>query len=242
MRPSRERVEAIIPQAERYYGAAKRGPVWDRLLHEYYYVRVFADITVERILAWPSLDAADDPQQAGAIWPGPPDPQRPPANGTGPRVDVDRAAGQTGMLAHRVLAYRGGDGFPVVVPVHLAGHDETGLRLVAAPGLLPPGGRRAGLLAHAYRALLVGLSTRTFTGWLEVAPDGATVYAPHTSRGFVAPPRENLLLVSNGLLAKLGIWQARRRGTAERLEQLAAERASPAPDPQSAGVPKQSKR
>ncbi|MGN6796367.1 MAG: hypothetical protein ACTHJW_28610 [Streptosporangiaceae bacterium] len=227
LQPSRERVDAIMPQAERYYGAAKRGAVWDRLLREYYYVRVFVDVAVERILAWPSLDAAGNPQQAGPAWPGLPDSQRPPKNGIRPRVDVDRAAGQVGMLAHRVLAYRGGDGYPVVVPVHLAGHDQAGLRLVAAPGLLPPGGRRAGLLAHSYRAQLVGLSTRAFTGWLEVTPDGA-VYAPHTSKGFVAPPRKNLLLVSNGLLAKFGIWQARLRGTAERLEQQATEKASSA--------------
>src|SRR5215471_15359699 len=66
LQPSRERAKATIPQAERYYGAAKRGPVWDRLLREYYYVRVFADVTVERVVAWPSLDAAGDPQVAGA--------------------------------------------------------------------------------------------------------------------------------------------------------------------------------
>jgi hypothetical protein len=110
----------------------------------------------------------------------------------------------------------------VAVPVEFAGHDGAGLRLVTPPGLLPPGGRRAGLLAHAYRAQLVGLSTRTFTGWLEVAGDGTAVYAPHTSRGFIAPPRKKLLLISNGLLAKYGIWQARRHGTAARLERLAA--------------------
>jgi hypothetical protein len=51
LQPSRERVEAIIAQAERYYGAAKRGRVWDRLLREYCYLRVIADVTVERILA-----------------------------------------------------------------------------------------------------------------------------------------------------------------------------------------------
>jgi hypothetical protein len=39
----------------------------------------------------------------------------------------------------------------------------------------------------------------------------------------VAPPRKNLLLVSNGLLAKFGLWQARRNGTAAKLAQLAAE-------------------
>jgi hypothetical protein len=41
----------------------------------------------------------------------------------------------------------------------------------------------------------------------------------------VAPPRKNLLLISNGLLAKYGLWQARRHGTVRRLEQLAAETA-----------------
>jgi hypothetical protein len=46
------------------------------------------------------------------------------------------------------------------------------------------------------------------------------------SKGFVAPSSKNLLLVSNGLLAKFGLWQARRHGTAERLERLAAEKAA----------------
>ena len=222
IRPSRERLEAIIPQAERYVGEVVRGPVWDRLLREYYNERVFVDITVARIAAWPDLGACGDPQIYGTAWPGPPGQQRPPKNGTGPRVDVDTAAARIGVLPHRVLAYQGADRFPVVVPVELAGHDQQGLRLVTASRLLPPGGRRAGLLAHAYRPQLVGLSTRTFTGWLEVAEDGTALYAPHTSKGFVAPPRKKLLLMSNGLLAKYGMWQARRQGTADRLERLAA--------------------
>jgi hypothetical protein len=222
IRPSRDRLEAIVPQGERYVGEIVRGPVWDRLLREYYQERVFIDISMARMVAWPDLSAAGAMQVSGAAWPGAPGPQAPPKNGTGPRVDVDRAAGRIAVLPHRMLAYRGADGFPVVVPVGLAGHDQTGLWLVAANGLLPPGGRRAGLLAHAYRPQLVGLSTRTFTGWLEVAADGTALYAPHTSKGFVAPPRKKLLLVSNGLFAKYGMWQARRRGTADRLEGLAA--------------------
>jgi len=52
------------------------------------------------------------------------------------------------------------------------------------------------------------------------------VYAPHTSKGFVAPPSKNLLLTLNGLLAKFGLWQARRHRTAELLERLATERAA----------------
>jgi hypothetical protein len=135
---------------------------------------------------------------------------------------MGRAAGRIAALPHRVLAYRGADGLPVVVPVELAGHDAAGLRLVASAGLLPPGGRRAGLLAHSYRPQLVGLSTRTFTGWLDVTSKGTAVYAPHTSKGFIAPPAKKLLLVSNGLFAKYGMWQASRQGVAERLERLAA--------------------
>jgi len=223
--PLRTRLEALTSQAERYVGKVMRGPVWDRLLREYYQERVFVDIALERITAWPDLSASGGMEVTGAAWPGAAEPQQPPKNGTGPRVDVAKAAQQVGALPHRVLAYRGADGFPVLVPVQLAGHDQAGLRLVTPGGLLPPGGRRAGLLAHSYRPQLVGLSTRTFTGWLEVGPDGV-IYAPHTAKGFVAPPRKKLLLVSNGLLAKYGLWQARRRGTAQRLEQLASERAA----------------
>ena len=115
-RPSRERLEAIIPRAELFYGDAKHGLVWDRLLREYYYERVLVDITLERVMTWPDRIASGDPQVTGKPWPDPPGPQRPPDKGTGPRVEVARAAGRIGMLPHRVLAYRGGDGFPVVVP------------------------------------------------------------------------------------------------------------------------------
>jgi hypothetical protein len=130
-----------------------------------------------------------------------------------------------------VLGYRGTDGYPGVVPVELAGHDADGLRLVASPGLLPRGARRAGLLCHAYRPQLVGLRTRTLTGWLDVGDDGKAVYAPHTSKGFAAPSNKNLLLVSNGLLAKYGQRRARRLGVLESLERLKAEPLAPrAPD------------
>jgi hypothetical protein len=219
--PSRERLEALTPQAEQYLGKVVRGRGWDWLLREYYQERVLVDIAVERVAVWADLGASGGREVTGAAWPGHPAPQSPPQNGSGPRVDLPKAAARIAALPHRLLAYRGADGFPVVVPVHIAGHDDSGLRLVVPAGLLPPGGRRAGLLAHAYRPQLVGLTTRIFTGWMEVGADGA-VYAPHTSKGFVAPPRKKLLLVSNGLAAKFGLWQARRQGTAGRLEQLAA--------------------
>ncbi len=218
--PSEQRLDALRPDAERFLGEVRRGPVWDRLLREYYRERVFVDITVERVVAWPDLAAAGAPAVYGRPLDGPPDAQRPPRNGTGPRVDVARAVQQIAGLPHRVLAYKGADGLPAVAPVGIAGHDSTGVRLVTSPGLLPPGARRAGLLAHTYRPHLVGLRTRVFTGWLDVAPDGSAVYAPHTAKGFWAPPHKTLLLVSNGLFAKYGVWQARRAGTAEHLRRL----------------------
>jgi hypothetical protein len=223
LEPSPVRLKEFGPQATRFLGELKQGPVWDRLLREYYAERVFVDIDVARVVTWPDLCAAGEPEAAGAALPDPPAPQKEPRFGTGPRADPAMSAGLLSPLPHRLLAWQGSDGFPVVVPVALAGHDHRGLRLVAPPGLLPPGGRRAGLLAHAYRPKLVGLATRILTGWLDVGDDGNAVYAPHTSKGFRAPPNKNLLLVSNGLMAKAGHWQARRSGAAERLRTLGQE-------------------
>src|SRR4051812_17699837 len=114
--PSQERLESFAPYAERYVGEIKRGPVWDRILAEYYADRVFVDVTVERIATWPTLDAGGPPPVIGAALPGPPAPQRPPAKGTGPRVDPDRVARQLWRLPHRLLGYLGADGYPMVVP------------------------------------------------------------------------------------------------------------------------------
>src|SRR5438552_8564122 len=91
LRPSRARLEALTPQAERYLGKVVRGPVWDRLLREYYAERVFVDIAIHRIAAWPDPSASGTMTVAGAPWPGLADPQPPPTNGTGPRVDVAKA-------------------------------------------------------------------------------------------------------------------------------------------------------
>lgn len=227
--PSPERLEAFAPQAVQHLGPMKHGPVWDRLLREYYRERVFVDVSVDRITAWPTLTAAGEPVVQGAGAAPPAEPQPPPRNGTAPRIDVSKAAAQVGGQANVLLAYRGSDGFPMVLPVHLAGHEAGGLRIISAAAL-PEGGRRAGLLAHSYHPQLVGLSTRVMTGWLSVdgahaAASGAAearpaMYAPHTSRGFVALPSKTLLLVGNGLLAKYGMWQARRNGSVERLQQL----------------------
>ena len=67
------------------------------------------------------------------------------------------------------------------------------------------------MLGHGYRPKLIGLTARQHTGWLEAGEDRA-LYAPHSETGFVAPANKTLLLLGNGLQAKLGVRKARRAG------------------------------
>jgi hypothetical protein len=211
----------VYDQAVHILGPVKRGRLfWDRWLREYYAVRVPVLVHLDRILTWPNLRCAGRPEVLGIPAPlEPPAPQNPPKGGTGPRLDSARAARRCRAKRHQLLAYRGADGYPVTIPVQVQEGGPDGMRLRAVPGLLPAGGRRAGLLAHSYRPQLIGLATRYHTGWLEADPDGTATYAPHTAAGFVAPPNKTLLLLSNGLLAKLGVRSARKAG---RLTELPA--------------------
>ena len=111
-----------------------------------------------------------------------------------------------------LLAYVGADGYPEVVPVTVGEAGPDGIHLSSARPL-PPGGRRAGIVGHSYRAKLIGLAARQHTGWLDVGEQGA-VYAPHTESGFKAPPNKTLLLFFNGLLAKQGLRRARKQAAA----------------------------
>ncbi|MGH8995456.1 MAG: hypothetical protein ACRDYB_05410 [Acidimicrobiales bacterium] len=222
--PSGKRLAAITPLAIRHVGPPKQGRLWNRILREYYIERVVVDLAVERVAWWPDLAAIGPVETVGAPWPPPPAPQAEPRHGTGPRVDMASEGRRVRGLPHRVLAYRGADGAAVVVPVRVDGHDHRGFRLGLPDALLPPGARRAGLLTHAYRPQMIGLRTRTFTGWLERDGEGTARYAPHTAVGFVAPPLKTALLVTNGVMAKLGVARARRDGTADRLRALQAAR------------------
>lgn len=181
-RPAPEGRELIRRMGEPRLGSARRGAFWDRWLREYYQVRVPVWVGVDRVTVWPDLRCAGEPELLGEPpHGGAPDPQRPPAKGTGPRVEVGRVAKRLSKTPHRLLGYRDDDGYPAIVPVDLHGSDESGLELSAAPGLIPPGARRAGLLGHAYRPKLIGLTARQYTGWLEAGADRA-LYAPHTEK------------------------------------------------------------
>jgi hypothetical protein len=204
--------EVVTPSAARFFGSPKRGAFWDRWLREYYRVRVPVTVAIERITSWPDLRCRGGGEVLGAPAPSEqPAPQSPPKKGTGPRVDSERAARRTARLPHRLLAFVAADGYPTVVPVDVEGASSRGIQLAAAAGLLPPGGRRAGLVAHDYRAQGTGLQARQFTGWLEVSDERA-VFAPHTEHWFRTPANKTLMLLVNGLASKIGVYRARRAG------------------------------
>jgi hypothetical protein len=208
--PDADYLEFIGRQAAPFMGPPARGFFWDRWLSAYYADRVPVHVEVHRIVSWPDLRCEGEPEVHGAALPEPPAAQKPPAKGTGPRVDAARAGKALAKLPHQLVAFRGDDGHPVVVPVRVAGADGGGVQLEASPGLLPEGGRRAGLLAHEYRAKLIGLAARQHTGWLEV-DGGHALYAPHTTSAFRAPANKTLLLLGNGYLARRGLKQAQAR-------------------------------
>jgi hypothetical protein len=204
--PDREYLETVVqPAASRFLGPPKRGVFWDRWLSAYYADRVPVNVDVERVVVWPDLRCAGEPEVFGAPLPARPAAQEAPKQGVGPRLDAAGAAGKLSALPHQLLAYVQADGYPLIAPVEIASGDPAGIELQAAPGLLAPGGRRAGLLAHDYRPKLIGLTARQHTGWLQ-----DSTYAPHTESGFKAPANKTLLLLGNGYLARRGLKKALR--------------------------------
>jgi hypothetical protein len=195
------------PAAEPFMGAPRRGRFWDWWLQEYYSDRVPVTVDVERMTVWPALDGSGTPVVHGSPPPAEPPPaQAAPKKGTGPRLDAAKAARKLARLPHVLLGWREADGHPSVAPVRIDGGAADGIRISSAGGL-PPGGRRAGLLAHSYGPGLVGLQARQHTGWLDHG-----LYAPHTQTAFRAPNNKTLLLLGNGLLAKQGLRKARKQG------------------------------
>jgi hypothetical protein len=199
--------QQVRPASTRFMGEPRTGFFWGRWLKAYYEDRILVTVQVQRVISWPDLEGAGAPTIFGEpLLEQEPDSQAPPKNGTGPRVGLERAARRIEKLPHLVLGYVGADGFPQITPMRLQGVAPGGLSL---EGSLPPGARRAGLLAHRFEAKLIGLEARQFTGWLENG-----LYAPHTESGFRAPANKTLLLLANGMLARRGLKQARALGRA----------------------------
>ena len=200
-------------QAESFLGEGRGGPFWDRWLREYYMVRIEVRVHVERITVWPDLRCEGPPEPYGARARR----GRPTRNGAAQGHGAARGRGARRQAAREdappaARLRRRRTAIPRSARWSWTASDATGLEL-RAPAGVPPGARRAGLLGHDYRPKLIGLTARQYTGWLEAGEDRA-LYAPHSETGFVAPPNKTLLLLGNGLQAKLGVRKARREGTA----------------------------
>lgn len=203
-----------VPNWERFDGPTARNPLWRRWLRVYY-TRVAIEITAERVLVWPGLDCHGEPEVHGAPLPAAPEPQRAPAKGTGPRVDHRKAARKAAALPDVLLGWIGADGFPIAVPVEVGGAGPRGIELRDPTGLVPPGGRRAGLTAHWFSRHVLGQNQRVHTGWLEA---GARLeYAPHTAQAYRLPPSTLLYRITIGFMTRLGLRMARRAGVLDEL-------------------------
>ena len=208
-----EWLESIRSEWERFLGPRDVGPLWDRWLRVYTWERVGVEIAVERIVVWPDLACSGPPEVLGApLLPDPPAPQRPPTRGTGPRVKSTRAASRAERLPNVLLAWVGTNGCPVVVPVEVKRADEDGIVLEAPDGVVPAGGRRAGLTAHEFSPKVIGQEQRIYTGWMEADPSGRVAYAPHTEVGYRLPASKLLYRLGAGFATRRGVRGAREAG------------------------------
>ncbi|MEU5882706.1 pyridoxamine 5'-phosphate oxidase family protein [Spirillospora sp. NPDC047279] len=208
--------ESLGATWERFDGPRPTGPIWDRWLRVYY-TRVLVEVAVERIIVWPDLTCSGTPEVYGPSLPGPPAPQPPPAKGAGPRLDQAKAARRAGEFPDVLLGWTGSDGLPLVVPVGVTGDNPDGLVLDVPPGLVPAGGRRAGLTAHSFRKHnlgqsrhILGQSRRIHTGWLA---NGAQArYAPHTEVAYRLPSARLAYRVGMGVAMRVALSRSRRAG------------------------------
>ena len=209
--PDREWLESITPEWERFLGPRKTG-VLGRLMDIYYWERVAIRIQVRRVLVHDGT--SEPPRVMGEDLPsGAPAPQSPPSGGTGPRVDTKKVTAHLDRLPHSLLGWVGADGLPMVARVRGLGDDQSGVRLTTTDGVLPAGGRRAGLTSHSFQRHMVGQEQRVHTGWLEVDGDRA-IYAPHTKAGHALPGSSTLFAVGAGVGMRPGYKKAKELGLA----------------------------
>jgi pyridoxamine 5'-phosphate oxidase-like protein len=105
--PTDEQRDRIRQLAESYLGKAKQGLFWDRWLREYYMVRVPVLVDLDRVTSWPDLRCGGEPRVVGEPVGPAPEPQAPPKNGTGPRIDVARAGKRLARTSHVLLILNG---------------------------------------------------------------------------------------------------------------------------------------
>jgi hypothetical protein len=199
-RPDRAWLESITPAWNRFL-APRAGGLTGRLLNVYYWQRVAITIQVERVVAFADDAATGEPTVYGTPRPGPAPAQSPPGKGTAPRVDAGKVAADAKRLPHTLLGWCGSDGLPEIVPVGADAARADGVAILAPPGSVPIGGRRAGLTAHWFLPQMIGQEQRVHTGWLSAAEDGAVTYAPHTRAGYRVPPSKIIYTLGCASLA-----------------------------------------
>jgi hypothetical protein len=210
--PDRAWLDSIAAEWEHFLGP-RRGGLAGRWLDVYYYQRVAVTIALKRVIVWPDLECRGEPTIHGEPLPADAAPQKPPKNGTGPRVDSETLAKQMRRLPHSLLGWVGGDGLPVVVPAHAGTAGPDGVELVPPPAMIPAGGRRAGLTAHEFKPRMIGQEQRIQTGWLDVE-GGRVTYSAHTKAGYKLPASKTLFTFGSGIATRMGIRKAREKGLA----------------------------
>jgi hypothetical protein len=184
--------------------------LWHRWLRVYHR-RVNVVIAVERLLVWPDLECRGAPDIRGVPLPADaPAPQRPPGRGTAPRIDHGRAARSLARLPDVLLGWVGTDGFPVVAPVEVAGTEPQGILLDVPAGIIPPGGRRAGVTGHRFTAQVIGQRQHRHTGWVEAGE--RVMYSPHTNAWYWLPPSRFAFNLAAGYGTRRGLRQGRQAG------------------------------
>jgi hypothetical protein len=190
------------------------GPFWSWWLAPFFWDCVIIRVRAHRIIAFPNLDCLGPPAVVGPDWsPQPAVSQKPPSKGTGPRVDVRRAARFFSAQPHRLLGWVGADGYPVAVPADITAVGAEGFSLSVPPELSPAGQRRAGLTGHWFAEGTLGQRQIVMTGWLtRDERDGTLRYAPHTKLSYRIPPSRMVWRVVGGGIVRAGLWRARRGG------------------------------
>jgi nitroimidazol reductase NimA-like FMN-containing flavoprotein (pyridoxamine 5'-phosphate oxidase superfamily) len=198
---------------ERFGGQPRElGRFWEWWLRAYHW-RVNVEVKAERVTCWPDLACAGTPVVQGAPLPDPPPPQPEPKLGAAPRIRHARAARRAAALPNVLLGWVGSDGFPMVVPVEVEASEPGGIALRPPGGLVPGGGRRAGLTAHWFSRYTTGQIQRVHTGWLEAEPDARrVVYAPHTQAAYRIPDSRLAFNLGAGFATRRRVRGARRAG------------------------------
>ena len=187
------------------------GRFWNWWLRDYH-DRVNIVASVERVVVWPDVACRGARQVLGTALPeSPPDAQKPPGRGTGPRVRHRAVARRVRRLPHVLLGWTGADGFPVVVPVTVRETLPEGIVLDDPAGLVPPGGRRAGLTTHSFSRHVYGQEQHRHTGWLERTGE-RVVYAPHTRASYRWPASRVIFNAVAGYGTRRGMRRAQRAG------------------------------